>query len=91
MLIPYRHGTLPAQVAAGIAARRPDLDDASELIPCGWDALVKLIDRFVDVGSTKFVVLPLNEPGTADAWVQELDMAARVLLPLQREVVFPTG
>jgi hypothetical protein len=68
---------------AGLAARRPDLDNLSEIVPQGWDQLLAHIDRFVDVGTTKFVVLPISEPGSEDAWVSELEAAAAVLLPRQ--------
>ena len=82
-LIPYTHGPLPDALKAGLAARRPDLDDASVLVPQGWDQLLAQIDRFVDVGTTKFVVLPIVEPGGAEGWTAELEAAAQMLLPRQ--------
>ena len=82
-LIPYSHAPLPDALLAGLAARRPDLDNLSEIVPQGWDQLLAHIDRFVDVGTTKFVVLPISEPGSEDAWVSELEAAAAVLLPRQ--------
>lgn len=82
-LIPYSHQPLPDALRAGLAARRPDLDDIGVLVPQGWDQLLALIDRFVDVGTTKFVVLPISEPADADAWVSELEAASAVLLPRQ--------
>lgn len=82
-LIPYSHAPLPDALLAGLAARRPDLDNISELVPQGWEQLLAHIDRFVDVGTTKFVVLPISEPGSEDAWVSELEAAAAVLLPRQ--------
>lgn len=82
-LIPYSHAPLPDALLAGLAARRPDLDNISEIVPQGWDQLLAHIDRFVDVGTTKFVVLPISEPGSEDAWVSELEAAASVLLPRQ--------
>ena len=52
---------------ATIARRRPDLEDPSELVPNGWDELAAAIKRFVDVGTTKFVVLPVDDlPEAAD-------------------------
>lgn len=83
VLIPYSHTALADTVLAGIAARRTDLDDVRVLIPCSWNALLALIDQFVAVGSTKFVVVPLSEPVGADTWVSELESAAQVLLPRQ--------
>ncbi|CAB4892440.1 unannotated protein [freshwater metagenome] len=82
-LIPYAHGPLPDALMAGLAARRPDLADIGALVPTGWDQLLALIDRFVDVGTTKFVVLPINEPDGAEGWVRELEVASTVLLARQ--------
>ena len=61
-LIPYAFGPIPDLLLGQLARRRPDLDDPAELIPVGWDALSATIKRFVDVGTTKFVVLPITEP-----------------------------
>jgi probable F420-dependent oxidoreductase len=82
-LIPYAHGPLPDPLLAGLKQRRPDLDDVSELVPQGWNELQSMIRRFVDVGFSKFVVLPIVEPRSADEWVDHLGVAAGELLPLQ--------
>ena len=82
-LIPYSHTALPDAVLAGFAARRPDLTDVAALVPRGFDQLLALIDRFVDEGTTKFVVLPINEPDGPDGWISELESAATSLLPRQ--------
>lgn len=82
-LIPYSFGPIPERLRALLAKRRPDLDDPGELVPTSWDDLAAMIKRFVDVGTSKFVVLPLHEPGDADGWVAHLHEAADVLLPLQ--------
>ncbi len=82
-LIPYAHGDLPDALVAGLKARRPDLDDPSVLVPRGWSELQRTIRRFVDVGFSKFVVLPIVEPRSADEWVDHLGVAAGELLPLQ--------
>jgi probable F420-dependent oxidoreductase len=82
-LIPYAMGAVPDQVLAGLAKRRPDLADPSELVPTGWDQLLATIDRFVAVGTTKFVVLPIVEPATPDDWVAHLEEAAPILLARQ--------
>ena len=63
VLIPYAFGAVPDVLLAQLARRRPDLDDPAELIPVGWDALGATIKRFVDVGTTKFVVLPIDRAG----------------------------
>lgn len=82
-LVPYSFGPVPERLQRLLAKRRPDLDDVSQLVPTTWDELTTMIRRFVDVGTTKFVVLPLHEPGDAEGWVSHLTEAAEVLLPLE--------
>jgi len=83
VLVPYSFGPIPDRLLRLLAKRRPDLDDVSELVPTSWEELTALIARFVDVGTTKFVVLPLHEPGDADGWIAHLTDAADVLRPLE--------
>lgn len=85
VLIPYAVGAgdIPDVLLATLAKRRPDLDDSRVLVPTGWDELATLIQRFVDVGMTKFVVLPVAEPDGVAAWQSHLIDAAAALLPLQ--------
>ncbi len=83
-LIPYSDGEVPTAFVEPLAKRRPDLADPTALIPVGLDALCERIEKFVAVGTSKFVVLPLSEPASAEAWVDHLERAAEVLLPLQR-------
>ena len=64
VLVPYSFGPIPDRLAALLAKRRPDLADASELVPTSWEGLTDLIGRFVDVGTSKFVVLPSSSPAT---------------------------
>ena len=66
-----------------LAKRRPDLTDVTDLVPDSWTALQDMVRRFVDVGTTKFVVLPLDEPGEADSWIAHLGEAADALKPLE--------
>ncbi len=82
-LIPYAMDAVPDLVLAQLSRRRPDLDDPGVLVPIGWDAVSDTIKRFVDVGTTKFVVLPLAEPGDAGAWHDHLTACAEALLPLE--------
>ena len=82
-LIPYAMGAVPDAVLAGLAKRRPDLADPAVLVPTGWEALLDTIDRFVAIGTTKFVVLPIVEPSGPDAWVEHLEQAAPMLLARQ--------
>lgn len=83
VLIPYAFGPVPDVLTALIKKRRPDLDDISDLIPDSWESLQQMVQRFIDVGTTKFVALPINEPGNADAWVAHLAEAADALKPLE--------
>lgn len=83
VLIPYANGPVPDALLAGLAKRRPDLADPNELVPQGWDRLMDTIDRFVAVGTTKFVILPLVEPGSPEAWVAHLEEAAPIVLARQ--------
>ena len=82
-LIPYSIGEAPPALLEQLARRRPDLDP-TELVPTGWEELAALIERFVDIGTSKFVVLPVTEPPTVDAWQTHLAEAADALLPLER-------
>jgi alkanesulfonate monooxygenase SsuD/methylene tetrahydromethanopterin reductase-like flavin-dependent oxidoreductase (luciferase family) len=85
-LVPYAASSeeVPDVILAGLAKRRPDLADPSVLIPSGWDSLRDTLERFIAAGTTKFVVLPIVEPTSPDAWVSHLEFAAAELLPLQR-------
>lgn len=83
VLIPYTVGPAPQALLDGLRARRPDLDDVSVIVPQSWEELSRAIGRFVDVGASKFVVIPLSEPGSPDAWITHLEEAAQVLQPLQ--------
>jgi probable F420-dependent oxidoreductase len=82
VLIPYSLGPAPDPVLAQLAKRRPDVDPTT-IVPTSWDELAASIRRFVDVGTTKFVVLPVDEPATAAAWSAHLAEAADVLRPLE--------
>ena len=52
-------------------------------VPTGWDALARTIQQFVDVGASKFVVIPLAEPSSVPDWNSHLEEAATHLLPLE--------
>jgi len=83
VLIPYSlTGDLPEVLMQSLAKRRPDLDPTT-LVPTSWEELQGLIKQFVDVGTTKFVVLPMQEPDTLDDWTAHLGEAADALLPLE--------
>ncbi|MGA0034725.1 MAG: TIGR03854 family LLM class F420-dependent oxidoreductase [Ilumatobacteraceae bacterium] len=87
VLIPYSTGPVPEALLANLAKRRPNLDDPSQLVPSSWEQLCALIEQFISVGTTKFVVLPMTEPTTVDGWVEHLGELASVVLPLERELL----
>lgn len=78
-LVAYRDGPLPDVLASFISRRRPDLDPET-VIPKGLDGLKTTIESMVEVGASKFVVLPLVEPKD---WTAELEQVADTLFPLQ--------
>jgi probable F420-dependent oxidoreductase len=84
-LVPYTLDGVPDATLAALAARRPDLEDPTVLIPSGWEALARTIERFVAAGTSKFVVVPVVEPADPGAWEAHLAEAAEALLPLQKE------
>lgn len=77
-LIAYSEGELPDVIARFVAHRRPGVDP-SDVIP-RRDGLPQAIERFVGVGASKFVVVPVHEP--AD-WVAELQAVSELVAPLQ--------
>lgn len=78
-LIAYADDEIPAPLAAFVQRRRPELAP-DDVIPVGLPALVERIERFVEAGASKFVVLPLAEP---DDWTPVLEELAATVLPLQ--------
>jgi probable F420-dependent oxidoreductase len=67
-------GELPAELAAAVRRRRPDLDP-SELVAAGWDQLHRQVDAYLDAGLTKFVIRPAGRApldGFIDQFVAEL-------------------
>jgi probable F420-dependent oxidoreductase len=78
-LIAYARTALPARLAEAVAARRPGVDPA-ELFPVGLDAVRAHLERFIEVGFSKFVLVPAEEPAS---WDEELESVAEAVLPLQ--------
>lgn len=88
VLIPYQIPGLPVpeKVLAGIARRRPDLDNPADLIPNAGNDLAGLIDEFIAVGATKFVVLPIVEPTGETQWIDHIDDLSGSIFALEREI-----
>jgi probable F420-dependent oxidoreductase len=79
VLVIYVRGELPDAIAAVVANRRPELDPR-DVVPTGIDGLRRQLERFIAVGASKFVVVPLADPGD---WEAELDELAEAVLPLE--------
>ena len=79
VLIPYTHGEISPGYKAILERRAPDADP-SDIIPTGWGGLRDQIQRFIEVGASKFVPVLVGEP---DDWFAELEGVAGAVLPLQ--------
>ncbi|HVM39814.1 MAG TPA: TIGR03619 family F420-dependent LLM class oxidoreductase [Acidimicrobiia bacterium] len=78
-LVPYASTPLGDEVLELFRARFPDADPA-EVFAVGHDGLRRLLERFVEVGASKFVVVPVEEPPD---WSAELEaLAETVVRPL---------
>jgi probable F420-dependent oxidoreductase len=82
VLIPYQVGTESSGFIERIAKRRPDINPA-DVVATSWEQLRDLIGRFVGVGASKFVVIPVGEPHTAGDWTEHLEVVATEILPLE--------
>lgn len=81
-LVQYARRELPARALEAVTRRRAKLPEAplDQLVPVGLPAVRRLLERFVEVGFSKFVLLPVDEPPDWDAELGEL---AAEVLPLQ--------
>jgi probable F420-dependent oxidoreductase len=75
----YARAAIPAAQAARIAKRRPGIDPAT-LIPVGSNGVREMLQRYIDVGFSKFVLRPGDGPAS---WAKELDELAAGVLSLQ--------
>jgi probable F420-dependent oxidoreductase len=78
-LVIYVRDEIPELLAAGIKARRPDVDPA-ELVPVGLPALRATLERYLEHGFSKLVLVPAHEP---TSWSDELGSLADAVLDLQ--------
>jgi hypothetical protein len=79
VLVFYLRSGLSEAIAHVVTGRRPHLNPA-DVVPVGVEALRRQVQRFIDVGASKFVVVPGEEP---DDWDAELGELADVLKPLE--------
>lgn len=78
-LIPYGVDGIPDVVTALLAKRRPGIDP-SEIVAGDLDDLRTSIERFIEAGASKFVIVPMAEPGD---WSDHLETVSDVVMPLQ--------
>ena len=78
-LVPYGVDGVPDLVAAFLAKRRPDVDPA-DVVAGSLADLKAQLERFIEAGASKFVVVPFVEP---DRWDDHLAEVADVVMPLQ--------
>tara|TARA_B100002051_G_scaffold168_1_gene143 strand:+ start:1092 stop:1988 length:897 start_codon:yes stop_codon:yes gene_type:complete len=79
VLVPYSHGELPTSYKTILDRRAPGIDP-QEIIPIGHAGLREQLERFVEVGASKFVPILVGEP---DDWFAELEGVAESVLPIQ--------
>jgi probable F420-dependent oxidoreductase len=79
VMVLYTHDEIPGAFADVIAARNPDaaIDD---LVARDWPALRALCERYISVGFSKLVLVPLTEP---NSWDEELASGSQAVLPIQ--------
>lgn len=75
----YVEDEIPDYLAKRVTRRRPGADPR-DIIPVGLPGARALMERFIDVGFSKFVIRPAVDPGT---WGPELRRIADVVLPIQ--------
>lgn len=79
-LVIYGRGDgLPDRFATLLRTRNPDADP-SDIVPTGLPALRAHLERFCEVGFSKFVLVPATEPAS---WADELGEVAADVLTLQ--------
>lgn len=77
--IGYSHQPLSADAVRALTASRRGVD-AEAVVPVGVDGLRALLEDFIDVGFSKFVVRPVRAPAS---WREELDELAEGIGDLQ--------
>src|SRR5215831_7150046 len=68
VMVLYTHDTIPDAFANAIRTRNPDVE-IDELVAQGWPSVRALCERYIAVGFSKLVLVPLSEP---KSWDDEL-------------------
>jgi alkanesulfonate monooxygenase SsuD/methylene tetrahydromethanopterin reductase-like flavin-dependent oxidoreductase (luciferase family) len=77
--IAYAAGPLSSRIKQALAATRRGVDP-DRVVPVGLDGLRAMLEQFLAVGFSKFVVRPLESP---ESWRAELERLAAGVLDLQ--------
>ena len=80
VLLPFIEGPLPPGIVEVIRKREPDATP-DDIVAREPSQLCDLIERLIEAGASKFVVLPYGSPRAG--WTEELEQLAAMLLPLQ--------
>lgn len=78
-LVPYAVDGVPDVLRAFLARRRPDVA-VEDVVAPDLASLPALLERFVEVGASKFVAVPIGEPAR---WDDHLAEVADAVMPLQ--------
>lgn len=78
VLLPYSEGPVSERFAEAVKRRNPDraVDD----VIATKENIVERLEAFVEVGASKFVIVPTTEPSD---WPAELAQMAELVLPLE--------
>ena len=71
--------SMPDRIAQAVRKRRPELNPR-QIVVQGHQGLENRIREFIDVGASKFILVPYIEP---DSWLKELESLAEATLELQ--------
>lgn len=84
VLVPYAQDEIPDLMRSFLAQRTPDVDPA-RVVPVGFDALHEHLESMIEVGASKFVVMPLSATAgwDTDDWTKELTSVADAVFDLQ--------
>lgn len=78
-LVPYGIDGVPDAVRTFLAQRRPEVDPEGVVVG-GIQRLRPHLERFVEAGASKFVIVPVGEP---DRWDEHLAEVADLVVPMQ--------
>jgi probable F420-dependent oxidoreductase len=78
-LVPYAVDGIPDVLRGFLARRRPDVA-VEDVVASDLASLPALLERFVEVGASKFVAVPIGEPPDWDGHLAEV---AAAVMPLQ--------